>query len=111
MNLHRTKLLLTLLVAMLLLFGGPDPFTQKHLLIFFTALLVIFGTPVVKALLVRLRLMLRTHLPTGPAARRRCVDQVACCHGARRLRICLPVGAVSMRVDLSGFSWPLGYWR
>jgi hypothetical protein len=56
-NLHRTKLLLTLLVAMLLLFGGPDPFTPNHLLIFFTALLVIFGTPVVKVLLTRLRLM------------------------------------------------------
>jgi hypothetical protein len=56
-NLHRTKLLLTLLVAMLLLFGGPDPFTPKHLLIFFAALLIIFGTPVVKTLLVRLHLM------------------------------------------------------
>ncbi len=57
MNLHRTKLLLTALVALILLFAGPDPLTPKHLLLFLVAVLVIFGTPLLKALLVRLHLM------------------------------------------------------
>jgi hypothetical protein len=56
-NLQRIKLLLILLVAVLLLFSGPGPFTPKHFLIFLVALLIIFATPVVKALLTRLRLM------------------------------------------------------
>jgi hypothetical protein len=50
------RLLLILLVAALLLFGTPDPFTAKHLSILITALLVVFGTPVLKSLLVRLHI-------------------------------------------------------
>ncbi|MGC1458826.1 MAG: hypothetical protein WA825_11155 [Steroidobacteraceae bacterium] len=51
-----TKLLLILLVAVILVFGTPEPFTTKHLLILVAALLVVFGTPVLKALLVRLHI-------------------------------------------------------
>lgn len=57
MNLSRAKLLLTLLIAIVLLLSGPGPFTPKHLLIFFVAVLIIFGTPALKALLVRLHIM------------------------------------------------------
>jgi hypothetical protein len=57
MNLSRAKLLLTLLIGTILVLSGPGAFTPKHLLIFLVALLIIFGTQVLKALLVGLRLM------------------------------------------------------
>lgn len=54
MNQLGTKLLLVLLVAGILVFGMADPFTIKHLVIVTTAALVVFGTPVLKAFLIRL---------------------------------------------------------
>jgi hypothetical protein len=53
-NQFGTKLLLVLLVAATLVFATADPFTLKHLVIVMTAALVVFGTPVLKAFLVRL---------------------------------------------------------
>lgn len=51
-----TKLLLVLLVAAILLLGTADPFTVKHLVILLVAVGVVVGTPMLKALLVRLHI-------------------------------------------------------
>jgi hypothetical protein len=51
-----TKLLLILLVAVILLVGTPDPFTAKHGAIVLVAAGVVVGTPMLKALLVRLHI-------------------------------------------------------
>lgn len=57
MNHLATRLALVALVGVTLLFMTPGPFTAKHLLILATAVLVVFGTPWLKALLVRLHIM------------------------------------------------------
>ncbi len=56
MNQFGTKLLLVLLVAAIVIFGTPEPFTMKHLAILLVTVGVVFGTPMLKALLVRLHI-------------------------------------------------------